>query len=61
MKEFDKNYKLLDEMYQDGHHVEQGVLNVTAEDVAGHELRGRHILQGRVGEDLAGHLGLRPS
>ena len=44
---------------QDGHHVEQGVLNVTAEDVAGHELRGRHILQRRIGEDLAGHLGLR--
>ena len=28
-----------------GHHVEQGVLNVAAEDVAGHELRGRHVLQ----------------
>ena len=32
---------------------------MTAEDVAGHELGGRHVLQGRVGEDLAGHLCLR--
>ena len=44
---------------QDSHHVEQGVLHLAAEDIAGHELRGGHVLQGRLGEDLAGHLGLR--
>ena len=43
---------------EDGHHVEQGILDVTAENVAGHELRGGHVLQRGVGEDLAGHLRL---
>ena len=31
---------------------------MAAEDVAGHELRGRHVLQGSVGEDLSCHLRL---
>ena len=43
---------------EDGHHVEQGVLHMAAEHVAGHELGGRHVLQGGVGENLTGHLGL---
>ena len=29
---------------------------MATEDVAGHELRGRHILQRGLGEDLTGHL-----
>ena len=43
---------------EDGDHVEQGVLHVAPEDVARHELGGRHVLEGRLGEDLPGHLGL---
>ena len=39
-------------------HVEEGILDVAAEDVAGHELCRRHVLQRSLGENLAGHLGL---
>ena len=39
--------------------VEQGVLNVAAEDIAGHELCGRHVLERGLRENLAGHLRLR--
>ena len=37
---------------------EERVLLVAAEDVAGHVLGGRHVLERRVGEDLAGRFGL---
>ena len=43
----------------DADDVEQRVLDVATEDVARHELGGRHVFQRRVGEDLAGHLCLR--
>ena len=43
---------------QNADHVKQRVLNVAAENIAGHELRGGHILQRGLGEDLPGHLRL---
>ena len=43
----------------DANHVEQSILNMAAEDVAGHELCGRHILQRCLREDFAKHLSLR--
>ena len=43
----------------DRDHVEQRVLNMSAEDVAGHVLGRRHVLQRRFREDLTRHLCLR--
>ena len=44
---------------EDGDDIEEGILHMAAEDVARHKLRGGHVLQGSLGEDLPGHLGLR--
>ena len=46
-------------MGPDADDVEQCILNVATEDVAGHELGGRHILEGGFREDFTGHLCLR--
>ncbi len=43
---------------EDGHHVEQGILDVAAEDIAGHEQMGGMYFSGRALGRSRGHLRL---
>ena len=42
----------------DAHHIEESVLDMAPEDIAGHELCRGHVFKRSLGEDLAGHLSL---
>ena len=46
-------------MRPDTYYIKECILYVTTEDVSGHKLRRRHILEWSLGEDLTRHLSLR--